>query len=100
MAGVDAFERAQADGVFFYDARQELKRARRVHPGEEGVLSDAEWLTVLVEEVGECARAMQDETDERLREELVQVAAMAARWAGAIPAGRERVPWARGKEDA
>jgi NTP pyrophosphatase (non-canonical NTP hydrolase) len=81
------------DGRFFDAARFELAKARKKFPGEEGTLTDAEWLAVLVEEVGEAARAMQDETDERLREELVQVAAMAARWAGSIPLGRSRPPW-------
>lgn len=87
------------DHQFWNDAWLELRRARQKFPGEEGKLTDAEWLTVLVEEVGECARAMQDETDERLREELLQVAAMAARWASAIPTGRVRVPWAMTKEN-
>lgn len=88
------------DHQFWADAWMELRRARQKHPREEGILTDAEWLTVLVEEVGEAARAMQDETDERLHEELVQVAAMAARWALSIPVGRGRVPWARQEEDA
>lgn len=82
------------DTLFVLDALDELARARRKHPDEEGVLTDAEWLAVLTEEVGECARAIQDETDERLREELVQVAAVAARWARSIPLGRTRPPWA------
>ena len=72
----------------------ELSRARQKHPNEEGVLSDAEWLAVLTEEVGECARAIQDEGDEQLRDELVQVAAMACRWYLSIPRGRQRPPWA------
>lgn len=77
---------------------RELDRARAKHPGEEGVLSDAEWLAVLTEEVGECARAIQDEGDDALRAELAQVAAVAARWFASIPQGRQRPPWAgRGK---
>lgn len=87
------------DMLFFSRATSELRRARLKFPNEEGVLTDAEWLAVLVEEVGECARAMQDETDERLTEELVQVAAMAARWALSIPQGRGRVPWAGGASE-
>lgn len=71
----------------------ELRNAREKFPGEEDRLGDAEWLTVLVEEVGEVARAMQDETDDALRGELVQVAAMAMRFALSIPHGRRRVPW-------
>ena len=72
----------------------ELARARRKFPDEEGKLTDAEWLAVLTEEVGECARSIQDEGDEQLRAELVQVAAMACRWYLSIPRGRQRPPWA------
>jgi NTP pyrophosphatase (non-canonical NTP hydrolase) len=79
---------------FTLDVMRELARARAKHPDEEGVLTDAEWLAVLTEEVGECARAIQDETDAHLRAELVQVAAMAYRWAASIPKGRQRPPWA------
>jgi hypothetical protein len=84
------------DALFWAEANIELHRARGLFPGEEGELTDAEWHVVLGEEFGEVSRALQDETDDRLRAELVQVAAMAARWAGAIPAGRVRVPWQRG----
>lgn len=80
--------------LFFSAVRTELAHARVKHPREEGRLSDAEWLAVLTEEVGECARAIQDETDERLLAELVQVAQVALRWALSIPLGRERPPWA------
>jgi hypothetical protein len=94
----------EADGrgvqTFVLAIVRELDRARKKHPDEEGVLTDAEWLAVLTEEVGECARAIQDETDDRLREELVQVAAMAMRWALSIPHGRQRPPWARRLTDA
>ena len=81
---------------FLFDVFDELARARYKHPDEEGKLTDAEWLAVLTEEVGECARAIQDETDEHLRQELVQVAAMALRWTLSIPKGRVRPPWAEG----
>lgn len=85
-----------ADDVgFFGAAMDELRAARGKHPGEEGVLTDAEWLAVLTEEVGEVARAIQDESDAALRRELAQVAAMAARFAVSIPAGRHRPPWAQ-----
>lgn len=73
---------------------RELHAAREKHPNEEGVLTDAEWLAVLAEEVGECARAIQDESDDALRTELAQVAAVAARWHASVPQGRTRPPWA------
>lgn len=72
----------------------ELDCARVKHPNEEGVLTDAEWLAVLMEEVGECARAIQDESDDALRKEIAQVAAVAARWHASVPQGRQRPPWA------
>ena len=79
---------------FALSTMRELDRARAKHPGEEGKLTDAEWLAVLTEEVGECARAIQDEGDDALRIELAQVAAVAARWHASIPHGRRRPPWA------
>lgn len=79
---------------FLSEVRREFAHAREKHPGEEGVLTDAEWLAVLTEEVGECARALQDEGDDELRRELAQVAAMALRWWLSIPLGRQRPPWA------
>lgn len=94
MSSLDA---VGAIGVgFMIDMALELEHARAKHPGEEGVLTDAEWLAVLTEEVGECARAIQDEGDDALRKELAQVAAMACRWYVSIPLGRERPPWAKG----
>ncbi len=43
---------------------------------------DPEWLPILTEEIGEVARALCDnESVEHLRDELIQVAAMAAAWA-------------------
>lgn len=81
-----------------YQKRQQAFYIRRVH---SGVLSDicverarqtVKWgarpipkgkeLTVLVEEVGEVARAMQG--DGNLDDELVQVAAVCTRWLEAI----------------
>jgi hypothetical protein len=82
------------EGQFVFQLLTELARAREKHPGEEGVLTDAEWLAVLTEEVGECARAIQDEGDDELKAELVQVAAMALRWWLSVPLGRRRPPWA------
>lgn len=50
-------------------------------------------LRVLVEEVGEIAMALNDgESDERVREEIVQVAAVCFRWLeGKFPIRAERV---------
>jgi hypothetical protein len=63
----------------------ELKRARAKHGVEEELTNgDGEWLAILVEEVGECAKSMQDETDAELRAELIQAAAMAVKWVLAV----------------
>lgn len=59
--------------------------------------NDPAWLPVLVEEVGECARVLNehmlgnlnvDDSAVSLRTELVQVAAMATAWLEAIDARR------------
>lgn len=92
MSDVQSFV-TQDDVDFLAEAAEELSRARQKFPTEDGTLTDAEWLAVLVEEVGECAKAIQDESDEELRAELSQVAAMACRWATSIPMGRTRPPW-------
>ena len=43
-------------------------------------LSDMVWLTVLVEEVGECAQAILKRDWDNLRLEIVQVATVAIAW--------------------
>jgi NTP pyrophosphatase (non-canonical NTP hydrolase) len=47
--------------------------------GSDRMLADYEWLTILVEEVGEVAKAML-EGSPTVNEELVQVAAVAVAW--------------------
>lgn len=75
------------------------------HSMERAAWDYLRWLPVLVEEVGECARVLcdmptnvyhagtaealqRDRAIAHLREELVQVAAMAAAWADAIEAAQ------------
>lgn len=50
--------------------------------GEQSYKSDEIWLATLTEEVGEVARELLDNHDDadHLREELVQVAAVAVAW--------------------
>jgi NTP pyrophosphatase (non-canonical NTP hydrolase) len=76
----------------------ERQRAHRKHApnggsSEERPFDDPHWLSVLVEEVGEVARVLCDHrlnvlNDDRmamdLRDELLQVAAMATAWIDAI----------------
>lgn len=81
-------------GVATSDTIAERARAHELHgPSghscEQMPPDDSRWLPVLVEEVGEVARAICDgETPARVREELVQVAAMALAWADAIELDR------------
>ena len=42
--------------------------------------SDEKWLTILMEEVGEAAKAVLEENDEALLVEVVQVAAVLQNW--------------------
>jgi hypothetical protein len=75
----------------FHLVGQEVRRAYEKH-GSDSMLEpgkdDGTRLAILVEEVGEVARALTyDEGDgANLREELVQVAAMAVSWLHAIEA--------------
>ena len=77
-------------GQAAHDALKERERAHAKHSAtgqscEQMPWTDPLWLPVLVEEVGEVARALCDrEAAVRVREELVQVAAMALAWADAI----------------
>jgi hypothetical protein len=64
-----------AQGLFMVDVAQELDRARNKFPHTGAVA------VALMEEVGELAKAMLDESPERIYREAVQVAAMAARCA-------------------
>jgi hypothetical protein len=59
--------------------------SQRVHGSEARAADDPVWLPVLVEEVGEVARALNDgEPLAALYAELVQVAAVASAWADAV----------------
>lgn len=57
-----------------------MERERQIELWGDGPQPMDIRLAVLTEELGEVARAMQDEGDARLIEELVQVSAAALRW--------------------
>ena len=62
--------------------RAERARQERLHTGKtcaDGV-TDGFRLSVLVEEVGEVAKAMQEGDRKNLKDELTQVAAVAVAW--------------------
>lgn len=80
----------------YADIHRERIRAHAKHDGDNGgsmerrTYADSIWLPVLTEEVGEVARLICDGAIEggldrvKLREELVQVAAMAVAWIEAV----------------
>lgn len=64
---------AANEGMVVREILLELERARTKFPGPDATLA------ALVEEVGEVAKALMDESRERVRKEAVQVAVMAIR---------------------
>jgi hypothetical protein len=79
--------------TFNDEVRAEVIAASDKFPGQETTVDLGGWLAILVEEVGEVARELNelllDETQRegfarRVRSELVQVAAMAERMALAV----------------
>ena len=91
---MDPSQTIRVDGVRWgsaaMDAGAERRRAHAKHSAkgqsaEQMPWTDPFWLPMLVEEVGEVARAICDrEPAARVREELIQVAAMALAWADAV----------------
>lgn len=75
LAGENAFY----DEAFTENLRQDKKWGpQRNHTQEK-------WLAILTEEVGEVAKAILEHDQDNLREELVQVAAVAAAFAARLP---------------
>ena len=75
------------------DVHEERERAHAKHGAkgnsrENAAWDEHEWLAVLTEELGEAAHELTYDTGpgarERLRKELVQVAAMACAWIDSI----------------
>ena len=60
----------------------ERRRQQVTHTGNTlaDKIPDSMKVTILVEEIGEVAKAVQDKDRDNLREELVQVAALAVAW--------------------
>jgi NTP pyrophosphatase (non-canonical NTP hydrolase) len=79
----------------YSDIHRERIRAHKLHDDhgqsmERREYTDSRWLPVVVEEVGEVARVLCDgENTNRLRAELVQVAAMVIAWIEAIDLERD-----------
>lgn len=66
------------------ERQEELKAAGRFPHTCADDVPDSDKLVILVEEVGEVARAIQSRDRANLREELVQVAAVACAWVEAL----------------
>ena len=65
--------------------RAHIKHGAKGNSRENALWDNQEWLPILVEEVGEVAHCLTYDTpDTGLRQELVQVAAMAIAWIEAI----------------
>lgn len=58
--------------------------------GSQRQLSDQEWLTILVEEVGEAAKDILDRKPDHLRTEVTQVAAVTLAWLEALVARKRQ----------
>jgi NTP pyrophosphatase (non-canonical NTP hydrolase) len=64
---------------------QEVEWARKHFPNQESSLALSEWLSILLEEVGEVANSLNEgHEDDTIKAELVQVAAMAERMASSL----------------
>lgn len=82
----------------YHDVHYERLRAHEKHGAaghscEQVSASDPEWIAILGEEFGEVCHELTYDSGsvghyERLRKELVQVAAMACAWIDAIDGGR------------
>lgn len=92
---------------FLIQVQEELVRTRALFPSQEENVSLHEWLPILVEEVGEVARDMNEHTIgnveildflEHIQYELVQVAAMAARMGVAAQVQQRRLLTIRAAE--
>ncbi|MBT2728385.1 hypothetical protein J7E63_15760 [Bacillus sp. ISL-75] len=59
---------------------KERKRQDYLHPRNK----KDDYFVILLEEVGECATAIQKKDQDNLKEEIVQVAAVAMRWLEAL----------------
>jgi NTP pyrophosphatase (non-canonical NTP hydrolase) len=86
---------------FLEDVDIEAERARGLFPGQEQSLTLEQWLSILTEEVGEVARALNERTLGNLtgvaflaqmRLELVQVGAMATLMSAALRYAGEAYP--------
>lgn len=72
------------------ERKRQNEKFRELHQGGYGVhvpgsMLDSERLAILTEEVGEVARAINDEEGDRgIKRELIQVAAVAVAWLEAL----------------
>lgn len=93
MSAIDDSLKAVLKDLISERNRQEWLKTTGKFPftcADAGV-TDIERLPILVEEIGEVARAMLDrEGDEQLYEELIQCAAVCAAWATAVARRKAR----------
>jgi hypothetical protein len=87
--------------LVYRDVHAERERAHTKHgmkgnSRENAHWADAEWLPILMEELGEAAHELTYDVQsqrkmDRLRAELIQVAAMACAWVDSIDRGADRL---------
>jgi NTP pyrophosphatase (non-canonical NTP hydrolase) len=88
------------DEVHLERVRAHKKHGARNNSREHAAWNNEEWLPILMEELGEVAHELTYDSDDnqstdqrdRLRKELIQVAAMACAWIAAIDDSRYEHP--------
>ena len=83
--GAGLWKPKEKEDKFFDELKCEIERARIKHPGNELLM------VALMEEVGELAQALVDESKERIYEEALHVATVAVRIAVEGDATIERI---------
>ena len=80
-----------AQGISIHEILKERDRQDEKW-GSQRHLSDQEWLTILVEKVGEAAKDILDKNPNGLKTEVTQVAAVALEWLEALTARHDENP--------
>ena len=65
---------------FAFNNLVEIERSRQDEKWSEQNHSDEKWLAILLEELGEAAKAVLEKNDVELLEEVVQVGAVLQNW--------------------
>lgn len=69
-----------ANQQFLFDLILEERERQDKKFGANRMLDDGEWLKIIIEEIGEVAKAMLENSPKEVMKELIQVAAVALVW--------------------